>query len=89
MAFLSIKGMMVKMMIDNGLFEEDAESVISRVMEADDQKLMAVRWLDNKDDYPSFLGDVIYKMVHREVLSWMDEFYPKHWARPMFEDTTN
>jgi len=67
---------------DHGLFEEQADAILARVMEKSEP--MAGRWNDPVDAYPPFMINVLWMGVKPEAVRWIDENMPLHWARPMF-----
>lgn len=88
---MTLEDAMVKRLVDNGMFEEDAKKVLASVKaEADDNATEAVHWSDQVGEvhgvlkgYPPQFIAVLAGIVTTYALKWVDENYPKAWYRPM------
>lgn len=67
---------------NNGLFENQAEAVLDRVIAQSEP--MKGRWNDRVSDYPPAITTVLFLSAKLEAVKYIDENCPQHWARPMF-----
>ena len=74
---------MLKLLIDNGMFESQAREVLKIV--AAEQQERGNRWVDDEKDYPAGLYNVLWLSVKRTALKWLNENAPQAWFKPMFE----
>ena len=75
---------------NNGLFENQADAILSSVVNQQDHPMNG-RWNDAATDYPAAMLGVLGIEVKAVALEYIDKNMPLHWARPMFtpdvEDT--
>jgi len=74
-----------KMLIQNGLSDDQTDEVIKLLKESDLTKSMANRWSDSIDSYPSMIITVLWISAKKIALEYIDETFPQAWFRPMFE----
>jgi hypothetical protein len=72
-----------KELVANGMFESQADAVLSAVKADSDNKAMD-RWTDDIEGYPSSMLAVVWLMVSTTALAWIDANMPRAWYRPMF-----
>ena len=68
---------------NNGLFEDQADAVLSKVVNQKDSPMQG-RWNDPASDYPPIMLSVLMLDVNASALEWIDNNAPRHWARPLF-----
>lgn len=74
-----------QLLLNSGLFEEDAKVVMQRAQDSEVLQAMKGRWQDKASDYPTAMLPIVLMGVSAETVKWMDEECPQHWARPMFD----
>ena len=82
---MTVRQKLLKDLFNNGLFQDQAETVLQRYLESDISKPMRDRMEDDVTDYPEVLFSAVWMSIKKIVLNWIDETCPAHWARPMFE----
>ena len=73
------------MLVENGMFPEQAKAVMQEVVTDEASAPMSGRWTDDVDGYPPELFAVIWFSVKEHALAWIDANLPKAWFRSMFE----
>lgn len=81
---MTIEGFLAKHLTENGLSDDQAGRVLDRYKE-EHKDSMGDRWRDSIDGYPVAMRSALILGVNRQAVLWIDENFPKHWARPMFE----
>lgn len=83
---MTIQEQITKRLVDNGMFEDQANQVIS-LLKADKicQDTMQDRWGDNIEGYPPQFLAVMWVTTKRHALAWIDANLPLAWYRPLFE----
>jgi hypothetical protein len=85
---MTIRQVMTKYLTENGMFQDQADTVIKRYTETPIGDSMKGRWDEDSDAYPSQLMPVVIIGLRHEALTFIIEKCPQAWFRPMFEDTT-
>lgn len=83
---MTIKGEMVRMLQERGMFRNQAEEVIALVIADPTSESMAKRWNDNVSGYPAALLRVLWLSVQSYAVIWIDANLPQAWFRPMFAE---
>ena len=75
----------VKFIFDNGVFEEDAKTIVAYAKE---HKLfaetMASRWNDKVADYPVVMKGIITTSIKAVAHEWIEANQPQAWYKAMF-----
>lgn len=72
------------MLVESGMFPEQAREVMQAVMDDEASESMRGRWQDDEEDYPSGLIAAIWYSVKDHAREWIDANCPKAWYRPLF-----
>jgi len=72
------------MLVQNGMFDADAETVINAMMKEEEYSNMRNRWHEDTGNYPWMLLNVIMMQTHRYAYKWICENTPQAWFRPLF-----
>ena len=68
---------------NNGLFENQADAILSSLVSQQDHPLSG-RWNDATTEYPAPMLGLLRMEAKAAALEWIDKNMPLHWARPMF-----
>jgi len=81
---MTMKDKMKALLMQNGMFESEAEQVME--MAKNDTRLadMKSRWNDDIEGYPPQLLSSIWFSVKRNALLWIDANIPQAFYRNMF-----
>jgi hypothetical protein len=80
---VTIEELMIKKMIERGLWLEQAKIVMGEVKKVSDES-MADRWDTAADGYPTTLLAVLWMDVCKQAVVWIDQNKPRHFARSFF-----
>lgn len=80
----TIKELMLKHLVTNGLSTAQAEEVLARFAGSDAGEPMLARWGTAHAGYPATMMAILRMGVNQEAVKFIDETIPQHWARPMF-----
>lgn len=83
---MTIKDKAEQMLFERGMFKEQAEEVVRRVMADPANEAMQGRWNDDVEGYPAPLMAAIWLSVKGAALDYIVENYPKAWFRSQFEE---
>ncbi len=81
---MTIRKKLLMMLEEHGLFETQAQEVLTDYTESEMGKEMKNRLNDEVSDYPESVLAVTWMGVKSTTTKWMDANCPEHWARPMF-----
>lgn len=81
---MKLREKLLKELVDNGLFESDAVTVIARYEESEIGAPMKGRLDDDVSGYPESVFISTWIGVKHAALTWIDETCPQHWARALF-----
>jgi hypothetical protein len=75
-----------KHLVDNGLFEDQAEAALATLDEEAAKEPECTRTL-NRDasDYPPSVAEIYLVKARHAAAEWIRANMPKHWALGMFE----
>ncbi len=75
-----------KMLIDNGMFPEQAAEVMEMAIPEIEKVLPSYRitWDRPWTEYPASLYAIIFQDIKKQAMLWIDANLPKAWYRPMF-----
>ena len=82
----TIKGVLIKMLVSNGMFAKQAQAVFARFQASDVSEPMDGRWDDPTEGYPLQMLAILRMGIRQEALRYIDETCPKAWFRPMFAE---
>lgn len=81
---MTVEEKLKKMLIDHGMFEDQAVAVMELVKADKVNESMENRWNDEAAGYPPRLFVALWMSVSNHALEYIDEKCPKAWFRPMF-----
>lgn len=73
-------------LIENGLFEEQADGVLTDIEGIKEFTALHEVWNKQDEGSPKTMWAVILLSVRKQAVTWIDANCPLHWARPMFAD---
>lgn len=79
----TVRQVMKDMLVNNGMFEEQADEVM-KVAERDIDS-MNENWGKEADSYPKVIITLTQSHVKRITLKWINENAPEAWFKPLFE----
>jgi len=82
---MTIKEKIKELLVNNGMFENQAEDVITLVVSDKTNEAMIGRWDDDVLDYPAIMLQILWSSTRRIAIKWIDDNLPSAWFRPMFE----
>lgn len=76
-----------KMLVDCGMFDDQADEVLKEAIPKIESLTPNYRytWDRPADEYPDAIYKVLWLLLRREALVWIDKNAPQAWFRPMFE----
>lgn len=80
---MTIKEKMSAMLVDSGLWPNEATAVLDALAVDPEQQAMAHRWNDDAEGYPPQLHTALWMTVSRAAVAWIDANKPMHFARMM------
>lgn len=83
---MTIKSKIKSMLVNHGLFEDMADKIMQKIIDDPANAVMAGRWEDDADGYPTMLMAILWSSAKREALSFIDAECPQHWARAVFAE---
>jgi hypothetical protein len=81
---MTIEDKIKEMLVEHGMFENDATVVVGRMKADGVHKSMAHRWNDDIEGYPLPLLAALWVEAKRTALKYIDTNCPKASFRPMF-----
>jgi len=81
---MTFKTKLTEMLVENGLFDTQAEKVMAALITSPASDSMKDRWNDDVEGYPDVMLPVLWMGAKREALAFIDKEIPQHWARGMF-----
>lgn len=81
---MTIRDKLTALLVDNGMFPDEARLILDRYLESDLGKSMQGRMDDSVTDYPPALHATVWLGVKATALKWISEHCPQHWARSFF-----
>lgn len=82
---MTIEEKLKAMLVENGMFEEWADTVIARFKEDEVGAIMRGRWGDSVEGYPVQLLAGLWLSTKRIALEWLNENNPLAWFKHRFE----
>ncbi len=75
-----------KMLVDKGMFEDQAEEVMEMAIPKIEELTPGYRitWDRPADEYPAPLYSIFWLTLKEVAIKWIDANVPKAWYRPMF-----
>lgn len=80
----TFKSLMMEKLQENGLFEEQAATVILAAMKHDSLDNMMGRWNNDPSGYPAGLVNIVWSLVRKVAYEWICINAPQAWFRPAF-----
>lgn len=81
---MKIREKLLRLLYENGLFEDQALEVLALYEESQMGKVMKDRLDHEVEEYPATILAGTWLGVCHYALKWIDSNLPEHWARPMF-----
>lgn len=81
---MTIRERMVKRLTDNGMFAQDAETVLNTVQSDDSMRSMSGRWDHDTAGYPGETMAAIWYAVKTTAAEWIEANAPQAWYRSQF-----
>lgn len=81
---MTIEEKIREMLIERGLFENQAQAVIDMAKTDIQNKAMLERWSDDVDGYPQSMLNILWLFIEISTLKWIDENLPLAWFRSLF-----
>jgi hypothetical protein len=85
---MTFKEKVLDLLYNNGMFQDQAEQVLERVVTDDACTDFQGRWNDRVEDYPSLMVNLLWMAVKRVALAWINENCPQAWFKPLFDDAS-
>jgi hypothetical protein len=83
----SLEGTIRTMLVERGLFDQEAKEVLAMLKDRPAMEALADRWGDDVAGYPSSLLAAVWTSGKEAAVEWIDKNKPKHLARPLFADS--
>jgi len=83
---MTMREKMIALLEQNGMFTNQAESVMKIAESAEELTGMERRWNDDVCEYPAPLLAVTWMSVRSIAREWIEKECPKAWFLPMFKD---
>ena len=81
---MNIEDAIKEKLIENGMFESQADEVLSIAKDEELLGDMKGRWGDDVRDYPAFMMPVIWLSVKSVAAEWIEKNAPEAWFKPIF-----
>jgi hypothetical protein len=81
---MTIESKLTKMLIDRGMFPEQAAEVIAAVKADKANEEISIRFSDDEEGYPLQLMAAMWETTRQHALEWIDANLPRAWFRPLF-----
>jgi hypothetical protein len=81
---MKIREKAVKILVEHGMFENQAIEIIERYLASPLGEPMLGRIDDDEKDCHPTLFVPVWIAIKQVALEWIDEKKPKHWARHLF-----
>jgi hypothetical protein len=82
---MTYKKKLTDMLLERGMFKDQAAQVMTAVIADPANEAMAGRWNDEVDAYPDVILKLAWINTRLHALAWIDTNAPGAWYRPMFE----
>jgi len=83
---MTIEQKLKAMLVENGMFDDWAQTVLDIVKSKKANDAMSGCWNDDVEGYPEQLLAVLWFGVRHTTLEWLNENHPQAWFLPMFEE---
>ena len=81
---MTIEDKIKEMLIEHGLFDNQAAEIIEAMKVDEINEPMEHRWTDKVDDYPPQMLTILWAGAKYQALEYIDANCPEAWFRPMF-----
>jgi hypothetical protein len=81
---MTISEKMIAIMVGRGLSTRQAKDVLEKYTMSPEAESMKDRMEEDVTSYSDAVLASVWLGVRENVIVWMDEKCPAHWARPMF-----
>lgn len=81
---MTIEEKLVEMLVNDGMFDTQANQVMERVKSNKINEAMIGCWGDATEGYPETLFMPLWASTKDHALEWIDENLPQAFFRPMF-----
>lgn len=73
--------------VERGMFPEQANQVVDRVVADPDLKTLQTRWNEDVTGYPLSIRAGLALHLDRHAGAWIEEHLPQAWFKPFFGHT--
>lgn len=81
---MTIREYLYNHLVERGMFPNQADAVLEKMMQDESQQAMAGRWNESTGLYPVGLLVALCVTTNRFAVEWIDEYLPRAWYRPVF-----
>jgi hypothetical protein len=81
---MTTKERFLKMITDNGVFDDQAEKMMQSVIEEFNADSYKVTWDRPASEYPDAFYIVCFMRIKPIIVKWIDANIPQAWFRAMF-----
>ncbi len=84
---MTTKEKLQSQLVANGMFEQDAETVMQLAMPQLDAVVpnYKITWHRPADEYPAPIFALWWAQLKHIALAWIEEHQPQAWFKPMFQ----
>lgn len=84
---MTTKEKLIQILIDNGLFESQAEEVMEIAIPELNSLIenYSITWNRPSEEYPDVIYNILFNSMKPTVLKWIEENKPQAWFKPMFQ----
>lgn len=83
---MTLKEKLTAMLVERGLFPDQAKQIMESIITDPDNKSMSDRWSHDIEEYPEPMLKVLWLVTSTHTLNWIDENLPLASFRPLFEE---
>ncbi len=81
---MTLEQRLKEMMVERGMFEEQADEVMACVKDDECNKSMQSRWKDEASGYPPAMIKVLWIFTKEAALDYIEKNLPQAWFKSMF-----
>jgi len=81
---MSFESKIRELLIENGMFDKQADAVILLAKENQINDAMKDRWNDSTEHYPPVIMNMLWFSTKKIALDYIEKNIPNAWLKPMF-----